>query len=141
MVNQRDNAAEQPLSIIIPSTTNIPSTNRPRRKLQIPLEALFMIDFPTAKHKLSFFMDRKDQRMTIDINSGQKVYSKHFQIDSLNETTTIRSLALVFRQENVTLFIDCKKLAVQNLDVSMTNLYLGMEEPVLKIVSVAAAVY
>lgn len=94
-----------------------------------------MIDFPTAKHKLSFFMDRKDQRMTIDINSGQKVYSKHFQIDSLNETTTIRSLALLFRQENVTIFIDCKKVGVQSLDVSMTKLYSGMEEPVLKIVS------
>lgn len=95
-----------------------------------------MVDFPTAKHKLSFFLDRKDQRMTIDINSGQKVFSKHFQIDSLNETTTIRSLALLFRQENVTLFIDCKKLAVQGLDVSMSKLYAGMDEPVLKIVSV-----
>ena len=94
-----------------------------------------MIDFPTAKHKLSFFIDRKDKRMTIDINSGQKVYSKHFPIDSLNETTTIRSMALLFRQENATLFIDCKKVAVQNLDISMTKLYVGMEEPVLKIVS------
>lgn len=95
-----------------------------------------MIDFPTAKHKLSFFMDRKNQRVTIDVNSGQKVYSKHFEIDSLNETSTIRSLALLFRQENVTLFIDCKKLAVQDLDVNMSKLYQGMEEPVLKIVSV-----
>lgn len=94
-----------------------------------------MIDFPTAKHKLSFFLDRKNQRVTIDINSGQKVYSKHFQVESLNETSTIRSLALLFRQQNVTLFIDCKKLGTQDLEVDMSKLYLSMEEPVLKIVS------
>lgn len=94
-----------------------------------------MIDFPTAKHKFSFFMDRKHQRMTVDINSGSNVYSKHFQIDSLNETSTVRSLALLFRKDNLTMFIDCKKISVQNLDLSMSSLYADMEEPVLKIVS------
>lgn len=108
---------------------------RPRRKLQIPLEALFMIDFPTRKHKFSFFLDRKNQRVTIDINSGLKIYSKHFNVATLNETSTVRSLALLFRQSNVTLYMDCKKLSEQDLEVNISRLYTEMDEPVLKLVN------
>lgn len=107
---------------------------RPRRKLQIPLEALFMIDFPTAKHKFSFFLDRKNKKVTIDINSGARVYSKHFNVESMQEDSTIRSLALVFQQKQVTLFLDCKKIGSQDLEVDISRLYSGMDDPVLKLV-------
>ena len=35
---------------------------RPRRKFRIALEALFMIDFPHARHKFSFYLDRPNKR-------------------------------------------------------------------------------
>lgn len=94
-----------------------------------------MIDFPTAKHKLSFFLDRKNQKVTVDINSGAKVYSKHFNANTFGEDTTIRSMALVFQQNTATLFLDCKKIGVQDLEVDMTKLYTEMDDPVLKLVS------
>ena len=93
-----------------------------------------MIDFPTAKHKFSFFLDRKNKKVTIDINSGARVYSKHFNVESLQEGTTIRSLALVFQKTNVALFMDCKKVGVQDLEVDINNLYSEMDDPVLKLV-------
>lgn len=93
-----------------------------------------MIDFPTAKHKFSFFLDRKNQQVTIDINSGAKVYSKHFNAESLGEDTTIRSMALVFIKNHVTLYLDCKKIGVQDLEVNMNTLYSEMDDPVLKLV-------
>lgn len=93
-----------------------------------------MIDFPTAKHKFSFFLDRKNQKVTIDINSASKMYSKHFDSDALGEDT-IRSLALVFQGNTVALFLDCKKIGVQDLEVNMNQLYAEMDDPVLKLVS------
>lgn len=94
-----------------------------------------MIDFPTAKHKFSFFLDRKNQKVTIDINSGARVYSKHFNVDTLHEDSTVRSLALVFQHKSVTLFMDCKKIGSQDLEVDINKLYEGMDDPVLKLVS------
>lgn len=94
-----------------------------------------MIDFPTAKHKFSFFLDRKNKKVTVDINSGARVYSKHFEVESLSEDSTIRSLALVFQKSNMALFLDCKKIGVQDLEVDINQLYANMDDPVLKLVS------
>lgn len=95
-----------------------------------------MIDFPNAKHKFSFFLDRKNKKFTIDINSGQKVHSKHFQLDTIGEDSTIRSLALEFKQKMVTLFLDCKKIGEQqDLEVDINQLYAGMDDPIVKLVS------
>ncbi|XP_055688217.1 cartilage oligomeric matrix protein [Lutzomyia longipalpis] len=106
---------------------------RPRRKLQIPLEALFLIDFPATKHKFSFFLDRKNKRVTVDITSGMRFYSKHFAVPSLNETTTVRSLAILFQKNNATLYMDCKKHSDQDLEVNISELYASSEEPIIKL--------
>lgn len=106
---------------------------RPRRKFQISVEALFMIDFPTLKHKFSFFLDRKQTRVTLDIASHSITHSKHFEIPGMNETSTIRSLALLFHENSLTLFIDCKESSKLDIDVGMNKLYLQMDEPVIKL--------
>lgn len=93
-----------------------------------------MIDFPSAKHKFSFFLDRKSKKVTIDINSGSRVYSKHFNVESLTEDGVIRSVALMFKQGGVTLFLDCKKIGEQDLEADINRLYLNMEDPIVKIV-------
>lgn len=106
---------------------------RPRRKFRISLEALFMIDFPAAKNKFSFYLDRKGKRVTIDINSNAKIFSKHLDVPMLNETTTIRSLALSFSQNVITLYIDCKDVLKDEMEFNLSTLYLDMEEPTVKL--------
>lgn len=113
--------------------------DRPRRKLQIPLEALFMIDFPTAKHKFSFFLDRKNQKMTLDINSGSNVYSKNFHLTNLDEDSTIRSLVLGFQNNKLTLYLNCKFIGELNLEVDLSVLYTEMDDPLLKLVRLQMA--
>lgn len=115
------------------SNRNKISVCRPRRKFQISVEALFMIDFPTLKHKFSFFLDRKQTRLTLDIASHSITHSKHFEIPGMNETSTIRSLALVFHENTMTLFIDCKESSKLEIDIGMNKLYLQMDEPVIKL--------
>lgn len=106
---------------------------RPRRKFQIAIEALFMIDFPTIKHKFSFFLDRKQRKVTLDIASNTITHSKHFEIPGMNETSTIRSLALLFADNSLTLFVDCKESSKLEIDVGLSKLYLQMEDPVIKL--------
>lgn len=106
---------------------------RPRRKFQIAVEALFMIDFPSLKHKFSFFLDRKQMRITLDVASNSIIHSKHFNVANINETSIIRSLAFQFHENTVTLFIDCVESSKLEIDVGLSKLYLQMDEPVIKL--------
>jgi thrombospondin 2/3/4/5 len=127
--------------------------NRPRRKFRISIEALFMIDFPTTKNKFSFYLDRKSKRgkshmilyglriltfsdiptVTIDINSQARIFSKNLEIPELNETSTIRSLAISFQQNAITLYIDCKETTKKEIEINLSKLYSDMEEPTVKL--------
>ncbi|XP_036321314.1 uncharacterized protein LOC118735590 [Rhagoletis pomonella] len=107
---------------------------RPRRKLHISIEALFMIDFPTLKHKLSFFLDRMHQRVTLDVTANGATESKHFELPNTNETSTIRSLALHFHKNRIAMLVDCKESSTHELEISLAELYAQMEtDPVIKL--------
>ncbi|CRK87307.1 CLUMA_CG001109, isoform A [Clunio marinus] len=106
---------------------------RPRRKAKISIEALFMIDFPSAKNKFTFYLDRKAKRVTIDINSNSQIFSKHLNAPSLNETITIRSLAVSFSENKIALFIDCKNVYKDEMEFNLSKLYLNMDEPDVKL--------
>lgn len=107
--------------------------NRPRRKAKISIEALFMIDFPSAKNKFTFYLDRKAKRVTIDINSNSQMFSKHLNAPSLNDTTTIRSLAVSFSENTISLFVDCKDVYKDEMEFNLSKLYLNMDEPDVKL--------
>jgi thrombospondin 2/3/4/5 len=92
-----------------------------------------MIDFPAAKNKFSFYLDRKGKRVTIDINSNTKIFSKHLDVPMLNETTTIRSLAIAFSENIITLYIDCKDVLKDEMEFNLSKLYLDMDEPTVKL--------
>uniref|UniRef100_A0A1A9VZY5 Uncharacterized protein n=1 Tax=Glossina brevipalpis TaxID=37001 RepID=A0A1A9VZY5_9MUSC len=109
---------------------------RPRRKLHISIEALFMIDFPTLKHKMSFFLDRKQQRVTLDISSSGEIDSVHFDIPHINETSTIRSLALHFHKSRISLLVDCKETSAHDVEMNFNQLYTQMDDPVVKLVGI-----
>lgn len=106
---------------------------RPRRKFRISLEALFMIDFPSAKNKFTFYLDRKSKRIVIDINSNSKIFSKHLNLPSLNETTTIRSLAFAFSENVITLYVDCKDVLKEEMEFNLSRLFSDMDEPLVKL--------
>lgn len=92
-----------------------------------------MIDFPSLKHKFSFFLDRKQMRITLDIASNSIIHSKHFNVANINETSIIRSLAFQFHENTVILYVDCVELSKLEIDVGLTKLYLQMDEPVIKL--------
>lgn len=92
-----------------------------------------MIDFPSLKHKFSFFLDRKQTRVTLDVASSLIIHSKHFNVPSINETSIIRSLAFHFHDNTVTLYVDCNESAKVDIDVGLSKLYLQMEEPIIKL--------
>lgn len=92
-----------------------------------------MIDFPTLKHKFSFFLDRKQTKVTLDIASNAVTHSKHFLIPHMNETSTIRSLAILFASNSLKLFIDCKEASTIEIDIGLTKIYHQMDEPVVKL--------
>ena len=71
--------------------------------------------------------------VTIDINSNAKVFSKHLEVPTLNETTTIRSLAISFSQNVISLYIDCKDVAKEEIEFNLSKLFLQMEEPNVKL--------
>lgn len=106
---------------------------RPRRKFQIAVEALFMIDFPSLKHKFSFFLDRKQMRVTLDVASNSIIHSKHFNVPNINETSIIRSLAFHFHENTVALHVDCSESAKVDIDVGLSKLYFQMDEPIVKL--------
>jgi len=92
-----------------------------------------MIDLPSAKNKFSFYLDRKGKRVTIDINSNEKIFSKHLDIPMLNETTTIRSLAFSFSQNVISLYLDCSDVFKDEMEFNLSKLYLDMEDPTAKL--------
>ncbi|XP_053693296.1 cartilage oligomeric matrix protein [Sabethes cyaneus] len=106
---------------------------RPRRKFRLSIEALFMIDFPTAKHKFSLYLDRTEKRVTVDISSNTKLQSKYLEIPGMNETTTIRSLAILFKHKSLILFVDCNEETRLDLDMDISKLYMEMNEPSVKL--------
>lgn len=91
-----------------------------------------MIDFPAAKNKFTFYLDRKSKRVTIDINSNAQIFSKHLEAPALNETTTIRSLAFAFSGNSISLFLDCKEVYRDDMEFNLSKLYLNMDEPNVK---------
>lgn len=92
-----------------------------------------MIDFPAAKNKFTFYLDRKSKRVTIDINSNSQMFVKHLSAPTLNETTTIRSLAVSFSDNTISLFIDCKEVLKDEMEFNLSKLYLNMDEPDVKL--------
>lgn len=92
-----------------------------------------MLDFPSLKHKFSFFLDRKQTKVTLDIAAHSIIHSKHFDMPGFNETSTIRSLALHFHDNIVTLYVDCVESSKMDIGISMSKLYVQMDEPVMKL--------
>jgi thrombospondin 2/3/4/5 len=92
-----------------------------------------MIDFPVAKNKFTFYLDRKGKRVTIDINSNSKTFSKQLNMPSLNETSVIRSLALSFAQNTITLYLDCEDVLKEEVEFNLSKLFLDMDEPLVKL--------
>lgn len=93
-----------------------------------------MIDFPTLRHKFSFFLDRKQQRVTVDLTANGHTLSKHLAIGGMNETSTLRSLALRFAGQRITLFVDCAETAHADIEVAPHALYQLMDgETVVKL--------
>lgn len=92
-----------------------------------------MIDFPSLKHKFSFFLDRKQMRITLDVASNSIIHSKHFNVPNINETSIIRSLAFHIHDNSVTLYVDCNESAKVDIDVGLSKLYFQMDEPILKL--------
>lgn len=92
-----------------------------------------MIDFPSLKHKFSFFLDRRQTRVTLDVASNSVIHSKHFIVPNINETSIIRSLAFHFHENSVTLYVDCSESSKVGIDVGLSKLYVQMDEPILKL--------
>lgn len=91
-----------------------------------------MIDFP-GSDKFSFFLDRKYNRITLDVNSKSEVYSKHFEIKELNETSTIKNLGISFKNNAITISIDCEFVSEQEVDFNLSEIYQSQEEPSVKL--------
>lgn len=93
-----------------------------------------MIDFPTLRHKFSFFLDRKQTRVTLDLSANAHTHSKQLAIVGMNETSTLRSLALRFAGNRITLYVDCMESAHVDVDVAPQSLYQLMDgEPIVKL--------
>jgi syndecan 4 len=92
-----------------------------------------MIDFPAARNKFTFYLDRKGKRVTIDINSNSKIFSKHLNLPSLNETSTIRSLAFSFSENVITLYLDCEDVLKEEVEFNLSTLFNDLEEPLVKL--------
>lgn len=93
-----------------------------------------MIDFPSSRHRLTFYLDRKGKRITVDVQANAQLYSKHLESSEIDEATTIRSLVVQFQPSSLTLYIDCKDAAKQEIEVDLGKLYSNMEEPTVKLV-------
>lgn len=59
--------------------------------------------------------------------------SKHIEVEQFNETTTIRSLIIGFQSNLITLYVDCKEVAKQNMEINFSKLYFEMDEPIVKL--------
>lgn len=72
--------------------------------------------------------------VTVDIQSNSNIYSKHMDAPEIDEMSTIRSLAILFQPNSLTLYVDCKEASKQEIDISLSKLYVNMEEPSVKMV-------
>ncbi|KAL5282144.1 COMP family protein [Megaselia abdita] len=106
---------------------------RPRRKLSISTEALFVIDLPKIKHKISFFLNRVEHLVTMDISSNSLTVSKSFLLPYNNESSTIRSLAIAFHGKQISLYIECNEVSVHSVEKGLSQLYLQSDTPSIKL--------
>ncbi|XP_073822844.1 cartilage oligomeric matrix protein-like [Musca autumnalis] len=110
---------------------------RPRHDLHNPIEALFVINFPTLKYRMTFFLDRQQQRAILTISNDSLIKTLHFETShfetSINESTTIRSLALYFRGNHISLLIDCKETSAHEIEINFTRLYTQTYGPTVKL--------
>lgn len=109
---------------------------RPRRKQYISTEALFVIDLPKIKHKISFFLNRIDHLVTMDLSSNSLTVSKSFLLPYNNESSTIRSLAIAFHGKQISLYIDCNEVSVHTVEKGLSQLYLQSDSPSVKLVCI-----
>lgn len=65
------------------------------------------------------------------------MFSKHLEAPDIDEITTIRSLAVQFQPNSIVLYVDCKEVSKQEIDVNLSKLYMNMEEPTVKLVILA----
>jgi hypothetical protein len=93
---------------------------------------LFVIDFP-GSNQFSFFLDRKFHRITLDVAGKFDVYSKHFGINNLNETTVINNLAISFKDHDLKINFDCKNFVEQEVGFKLSEIYGAMDEPSVKL--------
>lgn len=107
---------------------------RPRRKLSISTEALFVIDLPKIKHKISFFLNRLEHLVTMDISSSSLTVSKSFLLPYNNDSSTIRSLAIAFHGKQISLYIECNEVSVHSVEKGLSQLYLQSDTPSIKLV-------
>ena len=61
------------------------------------------------------------------------MFSKQLATPALNESTTIRSLAVAFSENTISLLIDCKEVYKDEMEFNLSKLYLNMDEPVVKL--------
>lgn len=94
-----------------------------------------MMDLPTVGYKISFFLDRKQHFLSVDIKHDGVTSTINLESNDINEESTIRSLAILFQKNHLTLFVDCKEATKLQMDIGLTKLYFQMEEPVIKLVS------
>jgi syndecan 4 len=69
----------------------------------------------------------------LDVAGKSDVFSKNFEIKDLNETTTIKNLAISFKDKVITISIDCQSVAEQKVDFKLSEIYESMEEPSVKL--------
>lgn len=92
-----------------------------------------MIDFPLDNNKYSFYLDRKEKRVVIDINANAKTFSKHLEIPLLNETTIIRSLAFAFSQDTINVYVDCHDVLKTEVEFNLSKIFNDSDEPLVKL--------
>ncbi len=61
------------------------------------------------------------------------VYSKHFGINNLNETTVINNLAISFKDHDLKINFDCKNFVEQEVGFKLSEIYGAMDEPSVKL--------
>lgn len=93
-----------------------------------------MIDLPMMKRKMSFFLDRKRQRITLDTTASGEINSSHFDVLPINESSTIRSLVFHFHKNRIALLVDCHPVAMREIELNLMSSYLQMDEPIIKLV-------
>ncbi len=93
---------------------------------------MFVIDFPGSE-QFSFFLDRKSHLISLDVAGETDVYSKHFEVSALNDTTAINNLAISFMSKTIKISVDCEDIVLQEMDFNLSETYKGLDEPIVKL--------